>query len=102
MDRGQSPDSGDATLPDSLAPDTYVDSSTPDQALPADTSPDAAKPSCAALDAKGEGACEMHMGYTWDGKQCKGVSGCKCVGKDCAKLFSSKQACVNAYAHCGP
>ena len=66
----------------------------------ADSSPDASKLSCAAMDAKGEGACEKHMGFVWDGKTCQGVSGCKCVGMDCGKLFSSKQACQGAYAHC--
>jgi len=52
------------------------------------------------MDAQGEGLCEMDMGWTWDGKQCQGVSGCKCAGQDCAKLYPGKQHCVTAHAHC--
>lgn len=78
-----------------------ADLPSPDSSPAADlASPDAAKPSCSAMDAKGEGACEKHMGYTWDGKACKAVSGCKCVGKDCGKLYSSSSDCTKAHAHC--
>lgn len=87
----------DTTLPDVMLPDLPQ----PDKLAPADTaSPDASKLSCKAMDAKGEGACEKHMGYAWDGKQCKGVSGCKCVGQDCSKLYANKAVCSKAYAHC--
>jgi len=86
---------------DGAPPDAAPDTAAPDQSPPADSSsPDATKVSCKPMDAKGEGLCEKHMGYAWDGKVCKGVSGCKCVGKDCTKLFFNKQDCVKAHAHC--
>lgn len=55
---------------------------------------------CGAMDAKGVGLCDKHMGWAWDGKACVGVSGCSCSGKDCAKLYTSKAACQAAFAGC--
>lgn len=59
-----------------------------------------APPSCKAMDAKGVGLCEKHLGYTWNGKACVGLAGCSCSGADCGKLFSSKSACQTAYSGC--
>ena len=61
-----------------------------------------AKPSCKAWDAKGVGMCSMFLGYIWDGKACKGISGCSCGGADCKHIYSSPSKCAAGQAHCGP
>ena len=42
------------------------------------------------------GACKMVMGYLWNGKECKLISGCGCdeaTDPTCRRLFSSQQKC---------
>jgi len=55
---------------------------------------------CAALDATGEGPCEAELGFTFDGSACRAISGCSCVGADCAKLYDTAEACEAAFASC--
>lgn len=56
---------------------------------------------CAPMDAAGEGPCEAFFGYAWNGSSCVGLSGCRCVGRDCGATFDSPDACMAAYASCG-
>lgn len=44
--------------------------------------------------------------YVWTGQSCAettslALCGCECTGKDCDKIFWSREACERAYAHCG-
>ncbi len=52
---------------------------------------------CDKVDPKSYGACDMLLGYGWDGSQCVAVSGCSCGG-DCDKLHKDKAACTKACA----
>ena len=62
--------------------------------------PDAGALKCAAWDAKGVGMCSMFLGYIWDGKACKGISGCSCGGADCFRIYSSPAKCTAGQASC--
>lgn len=55
---------------------------------------------CTPQDAEGVGACDLFLGYTWDGQRCVGISGCSCKGADCDKLYEDLGACRKAHAHC--
>lgn len=55
---------------------------------------------CSPQRAAGEGACDAFLGYAWNGAECVGISGCRCVGADCDELFDSEEACAAAHAHC--
>ncbi|MBK8169553.1 MAG: hypothetical protein IPK60_04320 [Sandaracinaceae bacterium] len=55
---------------------------------------------CGYQDAFGVGACAAFFGYAWDGATCHSVSGCSCEGADCANLYESPEACVDAHAPC--
>lgn len=57
-------------------------------------------PSCAAMDARGEGLCDMELGILWDGRECRSISGCECVGSDCDRLYHEPAECREAHAHC--
>ena len=57
-------------------------------------------PSCDAQDANGEGACEAELGVVWRGDYCSSISGCSCVGADCANLYESVDACLSAHRDC--
>ena len=59
-----------------------------------------AAPSCAAMSAMGEGACDLFLGFTWTGGACRGISGCRCVGSDCARLPRSPGECEERFGHC--
>lgn len=59
-----------------------------------------AAPSCDAMDARGEGFCEMYMGVVWDGSGCVGISGCSCDGTDCGDLYDSLTDCQSDHAGC--
>lgn len=55
---------------------------------------------CAAQDATGVGACDMFLGFKWDGAECKGIGGCQCSGSACDELFSTADECAAAYSSC--
>jgi hypothetical protein len=55
---------------------------------------------CRPMEAKGDGLCRMTLGFSWDGRTCVPVNGCKCEGADCDKLFSSQKACLIAHEKC--
>jgi hypothetical protein len=57
-------------------------------------------PDCEPDDAAGEGLCDAFFGYAWDGRSCVGISGCDCVGEDCADLTFDPAACEAAHASC--
>ena len=90
--------------PDQAIPDRGTP---PDQALPdrSAAGPDLGATGdglarCKPMDAMGDGPCDMHIGVKWDGKACVNVSGCRCLGTDCSRLFKTKAACQAAYAGC--
>ena len=49
-------------------------------------------PACKAIQPGTHGACEMVLGWIFDGRQCVLESGCGC-GQDCAAIFASAEAC---------
>ncbi|GMV38343.1 MAG: hypothetical protein AMXMBFR64_00590 [Myxococcales bacterium] len=55
---------------------------------------------CAPQDAYGVGACDMFLGWFWNGKECVGQSGCSCSGADCGAGFMDLGACKKAYEGC--
>ncbi|MBX7197413.1 MAG: hypothetical protein K1X94_35520 [Sandaracinaceae bacterium] len=55
---------------------------------------------CAPMDARGEGVCDLALGIVWNGSACVPISGCSCVGADCADLFRTDAACRLRYAAC--
>ncbi|MEZ4225143.1 MAG: hypothetical protein R3B13_29600 [Polyangiaceae bacterium] len=59
------------------------------------------KDPCDAQNAAGVGACDMFLGYAWDGKSCTGLSGCSCQGPDCSALYPTLDACNKTYTECG-
>ncbi len=56
--------------------------------------------SCASQDARGEGGCELELGYVWRGTFCQSISGCSCAGADCSALARTEAECVSAHAAC--
>jgi hypothetical protein len=56
--------------------------------------------SCAPQDARGEGLCDAFWGVAWDGRTCTAVTGCRCVGADCAGLPRDLATCATRYAAC--
>ena len=58
------------------------------------------KTKCSKWDAKGVGMCSMFLGYIWDGKQCKGISGCSCGGTDCSRIYPNPTKCAAGQATC--
>ena len=54
-------------------------------------------PQCEAMDARGEGYCRAEFGYAYDGRSCRWIHGCECVGEDCDALFETRQQCLEAY-----
>lgn len=63
-------------------------------------SADAGAPACAPVDARAEGACDLFLGYVWNGRQCAPLSGCRCVGPGCEQLVSDRDACLFAHTLC--
>lgn len=60
------------------------------------------EPDCDPYDARGEGPCRSVLGYRWTGDTCEAVSGCSCVGTDCARLHTSMEECTLAHSDCAP
>ncbi len=55
---------------------------------------------CTAMEARGEGACELLLGIAWDGEACVFLSGCECVGADCGDVYGSIDECETATESC--
>jgi len=53
-------------------------------------------PACRFMDARGEGDCDGYFGVTWNGTACVGVTGCRCVGADCGRLYADRPSCLAA------
>lgn len=58
-------------------------------------------PACAPQDIKGEGMCKKQLGFAWNGQYCDSITGCSCVGNDCAAMFTSEDSCKKKYGSCG-
>ncbi len=56
---------------------------------------------CAPMDAAGRGRCAGVLGFAWNGSACVPISGCRCVGADCDRLFTSRAACEDHYLGVG-
>ncbi|NJK33290.1 MAG: hypothetical protein HC927_13315 [Deltaproteobacteria bacterium] len=57
-------------------------------------------PDCEPEDAKGEGFCDLFLGWAWDGNQCVPLSGCECIGADCDSLPLEQWECDIEHANC--
>lgn len=56
--------------------------------------------SCAPQDARAEGACDLFLGYAWNGMTCVTLGGCRCVGADCASISRDPTVCRARAAAC--
>lgn len=61
---------------------------------------DAPSNACEPMDANGVGGCEAELGYVWHGNGCRSISGCDCVGRDCASLYETVETCIAAHTRC--
>lgn len=60
-----------------------------------------ADPDCTADDATGEGACAAVLGYAFSARGCLPISGCSCIGADCATVQGrSEAACNDLHGSC--
>lgn len=57
---------------------------------------------CDPADITVEGACELFFGYAWNGRDCRGYSGCTCRGSDCDSFYETQEECARAHAECAP
>ncbi|MCZ6795220.1 MAG: hypothetical protein O7J95_16570 [Planctomycetota bacterium] len=55
---------------------------------------------CGPMDARGVGPCRAILGWAWDGRRCRQLSGCSCEGADCEFLFPSGEECTVAHSGC--
>lgn len=57
---------------------------------------------CARMDVRGQGLCDLVLGYAWTGPEggCQSISGCECEGSDCDKLYDTPEACQNDFREC--
>jgi hypothetical protein len=63
--------------------------------------PCSAPAGCDAQDIRSDGACDLFLGYYWNGSACEGISGCGCEGTDCDAIYETRHACQRAYTECG-
>ena len=56
--------------------------------------------SCIPQDARAEGACDLFLGYAWNGVTCVSLGGCRCVGVDCASISRDPAVCRARAAAC--
>lgn len=56
---------------------------------------------CAAQDAQAEGDCDAFFGYAWNGTECRGLSGCDCIGTECDDAFETIEECMAYGTSCG-
>lgn len=80
-----------------------LDPSTPSTDDDGDAAGKADLPSatCDTADATPVGDCELFLGWSWDGHACQPLSGCDCVGADCAAATEQLADCELAHADCG-
>ena len=57
---------------------------------------------CEPMEVASEGLCAAILGYYWDGRNCRTLSGCDCTGGDCEDLYDSIESCEDAHVDCGP
>ena len=55
---------------------------------------------CGAQPAAGVGACDLHLGYRWNGSSCEPLGGCSCEGAACSGLFGSMEECQARHSNC--
>jgi hypothetical protein len=55
---------------------------------------------CGAQPAAGVGACDLHLGYRWNGSTCESLGGCSCEGPACIGLFASMEECQARHSNC--
>ncbi len=55
---------------------------------------------CDPWDIEPQGACDMELGWGWDGDQCISYSGCSCDGADCDQLFDGPGECEDQMSLC--
>lgn len=57
---------------------------------------------CGAFDARGVGYCRAILGVIWNGQTCEYISGCRCEGQDCGRLYpyGGDDQCEVDHAHC--
>jgi hypothetical protein len=55
---------------------------------------------CPPQEAKGEGACDLFLGWVWNGSMCIPLSGCSCIGSDCVNLSDSPEVCQMNFSSC--
>ncbi len=55
---------------------------------------------CEPDDAIGSGDCDLFLGVIWTGDNCLGISGCECIGTDCANLPLDESICWDEHALC--
>lgn len=56
--------------------------------------------SCEPQDIKGDGPCLTFIGVKWNGKECEGVGGCKCVGSECGQIYKDGASCQAVHQSC--
>jgi hypothetical protein len=57
---------------------------------------------CAPQRVRAVGPCALFLGYHWDGRSCRPLSGCSCEGADCAELYATVEECEADRATCPP
>lgn len=60
---------------------------------------------CEAMDAEGDGMCDMFFGWAYrgggaGGEGCVGISGCECEGDDCDELYETLDECLDDNETC--
>jgi len=48
------------------------------------------------MDARGDGLCDGYFGVAWNGMACVSITGCRCVGADCGRVYADRAACLAA------
>jgi len=51
---------------------------------------------CRVMDARGEGLCDGYFGAAWNGMTCQSITGCRCIGADCGRVYPDRASCVAA------
>ena len=64
---------------------------------PGSTGDTGGSPACAIVDDGDYGECDSHLGWAFDGLECRPVNGCECA-PDCDKFFPDAASCALACA----